>query len=104
MINHYLFNSTNIRLISLLLFLQKIKTKNHCNINIRDMDFIIEFLNITTQDQNNMDNLTTQMNCAMQNGSPSSGLQENSIELWIVLIFLCLVHMILNYIYYIYKF
>ena len=68
------------------------------------MDFIIEFLNITTQDQNNMDNLTTQMNCAMQNGSPSSGLQENSIELWIVLIFLCLIHMILNYIYYINKF
>ena len=63
------------------------------------MDFIIEFLNITTPDQNNMDTLNTKMNHVMQNGSPCSGRQEELLKLWISLIFVCLVHMTLNYMY-----
>ena len=75
---------------------------NSGNIKIKSMDFIIEFLNITTPYKRNMETLDTKMNFEMQNqnkiGSSSSGMQEESLELWISLIFVCLVQITLNYI------
>jgi hypothetical protein len=75
---------------------------NSSNLKIKSMDFMIEFLNITTPDNINMETLDTGMNFEIHNqnniGSTSSGLQEESIGLWISLIFVCLVQITLNYI------
>jgi hypothetical protein len=65
------------------------------------MDFIIEFLNITTPNKKNMETLDVKMNFVMKNtnniGSSSPGLHEESLDMWLLLMLICLVQMTLKF-------